>query len=77
MVDALPTEMSATAHASETVPGIAVVADRGTQEDPGAKESELFARTATIEIAVADEVVMMSGVGTNWAVAVVENPDCT
>jgi hypothetical protein len=77
MVDATPTVVSASAHASEVVPGIEADADRKTQVEPGANESELFALTATMEIAVAGAVVMISGVGTNCAVAVVENPDCT
>lgn len=77
MVEATPTVVSARAHASEVVPGIDDEADRKTQLDPVTNESGLFALTATKEIAVADAVVMMSGVGTNCEVADVENPDCT
>ena len=76
-VDAAPTLLSAIAHANDVTPGTAADAERSVHADPGSNERALLARTATIEMAVAAEVVMMSGVGTNCAVAVVENPDCT
>ena len=65
------------AQANGTEPGLTTCALRLVHNDPGTNVRSLAALTATIEIAMADDVVMMSGVGTNWAVAVAENPDCT
>lgn len=73
----VPTVVSASAHASAVVPTVATEAEGRLHAEPDANDNALLARTATMEIAVAGAVVMMSGVGTNCGVAEVENPDCT
>jgi hypothetical protein len=69
--------VSASAQAIGVVPNVLVAATRKVHVGPLTRDKALLARTATIDITVAAEVVTMSGVGTNWAVAVAENPDCT
>jgi hypothetical protein len=75
-VDAAPTVVSASAHASEVLPGFEVEADRRTHEEPGTNEGELSSLTATMEIAVAGAVVTMFGVGTSCDEEFEVDPDC-
>jgi hypothetical protein len=76
MLVAEPTAASASAHASDVVPGVDEATERRAHTDPLATLSGLAARTATIDSAIADAVVMMSGVGINSIVAVALTPDC-
>jgi hypothetical protein len=64
-VAAEPTVVSASAQATGVVPKVLVAAARSVHEDPDTSDKALLARTATIDIAVAADVVVMSGVGTN------------